>query len=87
VDNVKIAAVNDDTNKKLAGQFFMPSQTTLALHQYPLTRNLYLVNCTGSMSLGKKVADFVKSEKGQLIVLRSGLLPDNIPDRQIQIAK
>jgi len=87
VDNVKIAAINDDTNKKLAGQFFKPSQTTLALNQYPLTRNLYVVNCTGNMSLGKKVADFVKSERGQLIVLKSGLLPDNIPDRQIQIVK
>jgi len=87
VENVKIASVNDDSNKKLAGQYFAPSQTTIALKQYPLTRSLYVINCTGSSSLGKKIADFVKSEKGQLIVLRSGLLPDNIPDRQIEIVK
>ncbi|HZY39569.1 MAG TPA: substrate-binding domain-containing protein [Mucilaginibacter sp.] len=87
VGNVKVASINDDTNKKLAGKYFAPSQTTIALKQYPLTRNLYIINCTGSMSLGKKVADFVKSERGQLIVLKSGLLPDNIPDRQVEIIK
>jgi phosphate transport system substrate-binding protein len=87
VDNIKIAAITDDSNKKFAGQYFRPSQTTIALKQYPLARNLYIINCTGSMSLGKKLADFVKSERGQLIVLKSGLLPDNIPDRQIEIVK
>jgi phosphate transport system substrate-binding protein len=87
VQNVKIASVNNDTSKKLAGQYFAPSQTTIALRQYPMTRSLYIINCTGSMSLGKKIADFVKSERGQLIVLKSGLLPDNIPDRQIEIVK
>jgi len=87
VDNVKVAVINDDTNKKLAGQYFAPSQTTIALKQYPLTRSLYVINCTGSSSLGKKIADFVKSERGQLIVLKSGLLPDDVPDRQIEIVK
>jgi phosphate transport system substrate-binding protein len=87
VDNVKIASINDDANKKLAGQYFSPSQTTIALKQYPLSRNLYIINCTGPTSLGKKIADFVEGERGQLIVLKSGLLPDNIPDRQVEIIK
>ena len=87
VQNVKIASINNDEDKKLAGQYFKPSQTTIALKQYPLSRNLYIINCTGSMSLGKKIADFVKSERGQLIVLGSGVLPDNIPDRQVEIVK
>lgn len=85
VDDVKVASVNDDTNKKLAGRYFKPSQTTIALKQYPLTRDLYIINCTGNMSTGKKIADFLKSERGQLIIVRSGLLPDNIPDRQVEI--
>ncbi len=87
VQNVKVASINNNENKKLAGQYFKPSQTTIALKQYPLSRNLYIINCTGSMSLGKKIADFVKSERGQLIVLGSGELPDDIPDRQIEIVK
>jgi len=87
VENIKIASINDDTSKKLAGKYFAPSQTTIALKQYPLTRDLYIINCTGSSSLGKKVADFLKGERGQLIVLKSGLLPDNIPDRQIEFVK
>ena len=87
VENVKVASINNDENKKLAGQYFQPSQTTIALNQYPLSRNLYIINCTGYMGLGKKIADFVKSERGQLIVLRSGVLPDDIPDRQIEVVK
>jgi phosphate transport system substrate-binding protein len=85
VDNVKIVGVKDDTGKNPTGQYFTPSQTTLALNQYPLTRNLYIVNCTGHMSLGMEFEFFVRGDQGQRIIVRSGLLPDNIPDRQVSI--
>jgi len=85
VDKIKIAGVKDDTGKDTSGQYFTPSQTTLALKQYPLTRNLYIVNCTGHMSLGMEFEFFVRSDQGQRIIVTSGLLPDNIPDRQVSI--
>jgi len=85
VDKVKIVGVKDDTGKDTSGQYFTPSQTTLALKQYPLTRNLYIVNCTGHMSLGMEFEFFVRSDQGQRIIVTSGLLPDNIPDRQVSI--
>jgi phosphate transport system substrate-binding protein len=87
VDNVKIAGVKDDTGNKPSGEYFTPSQTTLALKQYPLARNLYIVNCAGNMSLGMEFDFFVRSDQGQRIIGVSGLLPDNIPDRQVQIVK
>jgi len=87
VDNVKIVGVRDDTCQKPSQQYFTPSQTTLALKQYPLTRNLYMVNCSGKKSLGMEFDFFLRSDRGQTIILRSGLLPDDIPDRQISIVK
>jgi len=87
VNNVKIVAVKDDTGKQAGDQYYTPSQTTLALKQYPLTRNLYMINCAGAMSLGMEFDFFLRSDRGQRIIEKSGLLPDNIPDRQINIVK
>ncbi len=84
VAKVKIVAVKDDTKKT---GYFKPSQTTLALNQYPLTRNLYIINSTGKMGLGTGFAYFVLSDRGQRIILRSGILPDSIPTREISLKK
>ena len=85
VKKVKIVAVKDENSKDAPGQYFKPSQNTLALNQYPLTRDLYVVNCTGKMGLGSGFAYFILGERGQRIILRSGILPDDIPEREINI--
>jgi phosphate transport system substrate-binding protein len=82
---VKILAVRDENSKTAAGQYFRPSQTTLALKQYPLQRSLYMVNCTGRKGLGTGLELFIAGDKGQRIILRSGLLPVQIPERNIAI--
>jgi phosphate transport system substrate-binding protein len=88
VRKVKIVGVKDDVTKNAPKEYFTPSQTTLALKQYPLTRDLYILNCTGTdYSLGMKFAEFLRGDRGQTIILKSGLLPDNIPHREINIIK
>jgi phosphate transport system substrate-binding protein len=87
LDKVKIVAVKDENSKTYPDQFFTPSQNTLALKQYPLTRNLYVLNCTGYYGLGMKFANFLESDRGQRIILKSGLLPDSIPGREINIIR
>ena len=87
LQKVKIVAVKDENNKMYPDQYFIPSQNTLALKQYPLTRNLYILNCTGNYGLGMKFDRFIESDRGQRIILRSGLLPDSIPDREINVTK
>jgi phosphate transport system substrate-binding protein len=84
VKKVKVMAVKDDSKKT---GYFKPSQATLGLKQYPLTRNLYIINSTGKQGLGTGFAYFMLGERGQRIILRSGLLPDSIPGRQINIKK
>jgi len=87
VQNVKLVAVSNDKGKGASPQYFIPSQTTLALKQYPLTRNLYFINCTGRYGLGMEFATFLEGDRGQRIILKSGLLPNNIPGRQINIVR
>ena len=82
---VKILAIKDENSKATSNTYFRPSQETLYLKQYPLLRYLYIVNCTGRTGLGHGFEYFIESDKGQRIILRSGLLPVNIPERNITI--
>ncbi len=82
---VRVLAVKDEHSKTAPAQYFRPSQTTLYLKQYPLQRSLYLVNCTGRKGLGTGLELFIEGDKGQRIILRSGLLPTLIPERNIMI--
>ena len=84
VAKVKLMAVKDDSKET---GYFKPSQATLALKQYPLTRNLYVINSTGKMGLGTGFENFLLSDRGQRIILQSGILPDSIPTREISITK
>ena len=85
VDKVKIVGVKDAGSKTAPNEYFKPSQTTLVQHTYPLSRSLYIIDCTGRKGLGAGFASFLASERGQRIILKSGLLPDSIPTREINI--
>ncbi len=77
--------VKDESSKKYPNQYFLPSQHTLMLKQYPLSRNLYVINCTGKMGLGTSFAHFLVGEKGQRMILMSNMVPDSIPEREIEV--
>ena len=85
VNNIKIVGIKDESSKDTAKVYFKPSQSTIALKQYPLTRFIYVIDCTGKVGLGTGFASFLQSERGQKIILRSGLLPDSLPAREINI--
>ncbi|AMR34455.1 hypothetical protein A0256_06760 [Mucilaginibacter sp. PAMC 26640] len=85
VDGVKIMGVKDENNKTVPGVYFKPSQETLVQHTYPLSRSLYIIDCTGRKGLGAGFASFLASDRGQRVILKSGLLPDSIPPREINI--
>jgi phosphate transport system substrate-binding protein len=80
VNSVKFLSV-----KAEGGDYEKPSQSNLKLSVYPLTRDLYIINCQGKAGLGTGFAAFVASELGQRIILKSGLAPDSLPSRQIRI--
>lgn len=68
-------------------KFVSPTQNNLAEGTYPLARDLFVVNAQGYEGLGIGFASFIAGERGQRIILKSGLLPVRIPSRKIVIKK
>jgi phosphate transport system substrate-binding protein len=82
VGEIKIMGISEK-----GGAFEKPSQSNLKMGNYPLIRDLYLINCQGRAGLGTGFAAFLAGEIGQRIILKSGLAPDSLPSRQIFFRK
>lgn len=80
VDQINVMSVKAINSN----QFVSPSQENIALGKYPLARDLYIINCQGYEGLGMGFASFISGEKGQRIILKSGLVPVRIPGRNIR---
>ncbi|MCF6133348.1 substrate-binding domain-containing protein [Flavobacterium sp. WG47] len=81
VDKINVLSVKG-LNKT---EYFFPSQDNLATGKYPLARHLYIVNCQGYSGLGMGFGSFLTGERGQRIILKSGLYPERTPSRKIVI--
>ena len=81
VNLVNILSVKSVVSK----EYIYPSQDNVAKRKYPLARVLYTVNCQGYEGLGMGFASFIAGEKGQRIILKSGLAPMREPSRNIRI--
>ncbi len=87
-----LTAVRPMSVKNLKGNpgdddFYLPSQSNLALDLYALERPVYLINAEPRYGLGMGFAAFLYGERGQRIVLKSGLMPDSLPPREIILRK
>lgn len=79
VDKVQLMSVRADKDKG----YIYPSQLNIGKGFYPLARHLYIINCQGYSGLGMGFASFIGGERGQRIVLKSGLVPVRYPSRNI----
>ena len=80
INNINVLSVKGTNN-----QYVYPSQDNIASGNYPLARDLYIINCQGYEGLGIGLASFIAGETGQRIILKSGLVPVRIPGRNIII--
>lgn len=73
-------ATYDNSNK--------PYQAIIAKRMYPLIRSIYVINAEPRQGLASGFAAFVASYRGQLILLKSGILPVTQPVnvRSVQIS-
>lgn len=62
-----------------------PYQAYIALKQYPLWRTVQITLREPRVGLGTGFASFVASDRGQRIVLKSGLVPATAPIRIIEL--
>lgn len=81
LSNIRVLSVKAVNGK----QYVDPTQNNLAEGIYPLARDLFVVDCQGFSGLGMGFASFIAGERGQRIILKSGLLPMRIPGRKIVI--
>jgi phosphate transport system substrate-binding protein len=83
---VRVAAVADTLNPE-PEDYYQPYQAYLALKKYPLHRDLYIISREARTGLGTGFASFVAGDKGQLVVLKGGLLPATMPIRLVELKK
>jgi phosphate transport system substrate-binding protein len=81
LNTVRIAAVSRQTG----GESFQPFQAYIAQNHYPLVREITIVSREGRTGLGSGLLAFIAGEKGQRIVLKSGLVPVTMPIRIVEI--
>ena len=66
-------------------EYFKATQSTIADNTYPLTRTINIIDVKGNAGLGKGLSSFASGDRGQRLVLKSGLLPITMPTREINI--
>jgi phosphate transport system substrate-binding protein len=76
ISRQKVATPNDS---------YQPYQGYIAQGNYALTRNIYFINNDPRYGLATGFAAFLASERGQRIILKSGILPATQPYRIIEI--
>lgn len=83
--NVKVAELVPVDPENAEAATMKPFQAYIALKQYPFWRQVQIVSREGRMGLGTGFASFVASDRGQRIILKSGLVPALAPVRLVQI--
>ena len=87
LNKIRVAEISPPDTSKDAGDFFKPYQGYIALKQYPLIRDTYIISREGRNGLGTGFAAFVAGDQGQRIVRLMGMLPATIPVRLIHLTQ
>lgn len=78
---IKLVAVSKDSASKAV----KPYQAYIKTKDYPFTRSVYMINRQTRAGLGMGFVSFVAGEKGQIMILKAGLIPAVAPVRLIEI--
>jgi phosphate transport system substrate-binding protein len=85
LNRIKVVSLVPKNPETAETKIMKPYQAYIALKQYPLYRAITIINPEGRYGLGTGFASFINSDKGQRIILKSGLVPANAPVRIIQL--
>lgn len=82
LDKINVLGVSSEENP---GDFFQPYEAYIYSREYPFCRDVYIINREGRTGLGTGFAAFVAGDKGQLIILKAGMVPATQPVRMVNI--
>jgi phosphate transport system substrate-binding protein len=85
LNKVKVAAISTE-DVPTTKNSFQPFQAYIATGKYPLTRFVYMILTEPRVGLGNGFTSFVASDKGQRIILKTGILPYIEPVRIVHIS-
>jgi phosphate transport system substrate-binding protein len=77
---IKVAGLYKDNREK----FSLPFQGNIADGSYPLKRNIYLIYSGARTGLRTGFASFILGDRGQKIILKTGIVPAKMPGRDIE---
>jgi len=83
-DIVKVMSVSNETVATVEGSY-KPFQAYMFYDSYPLTRNIFIILNDPRSSLPTGFTSFLTSQRGQRIILKSGLLPATQPLRVVHV--
>jgi phosphate transport system substrate-binding protein len=84
LSRIKVLDLTSSDNPVYPDDYFKPYQAYIALSQYPLIREVYMINREGRAGLGTGFVSYVAGDAGQRIVRIAGLLPATMPVRIIK---
>ena len=85
--DIRVVGISSKEKPSSEDEYFQPFQAYMATGDYPLTRKLYIISREPKTGLGTGFSAFVCSDKGQRIILKSGIYPANAPIRIIKLKK
>lgn len=86
LEGVKVLSVSK-TNAEGIKQVYELSQSTIATNSYPLQRSVTVVKGNISQLLGTGFVNFVYRSKASRIILKAGLIPAKMPEREIKVVE
>jgi len=84
LEKINIVAVSKDDIATTENSY-QPYQAYLATRQYPYLRNVYAIITDPRIGLCSGFTSFIASDRGQRIILKSGILPATQPVRLIHV--
>ena len=83
-DKIRVMHVSQHENATLDNSY-QPYQAYIALGDYPMIRDVYILLSDPRSGLSTGFTSFVMSDRGQKIILKSGILPATQPVRIVSI--
>lgn len=84
LEGVRVMAVSQFEDAD-ADNSYLPFQAYIALGKYPMTRDVYVLLSDPRSGLSSGFASFVASDRGQRIILKSGILPATQPINLVHV--
>jgi phosphate transport system substrate-binding protein len=80
LDGIKVVSVGKDNHTG----YYQPYPGVIYTNEYPLTRDIWMINKGKRSGLNTGLVNFMTGEAGQLIIQQSSLVPYNAPVRLIE---